>query len=137
MVQRSVLILAILVITGCSGLKRHFQDDQTYINGLLKNEEYELALRHIDRQDKKDPNYHQLQQQRPLILEKIQRYELRTLTQSQKLVKSQKWSDSIELLEKAVGHIPASKKLFRELKKQRNRRDEEVAQLRYQITIHE
>ena len=134
-VQRYILVLAILVITGCSSLKLYFQDGLTYVDELVKSEDYESALHQVDQQDKKSPNDQLLQQQRPLIPEEIKRYEQRTLAQSKKLIKAQKWSDSIELLEKAIDHIPESKKLARELKRQKSTRDEEVSQLRYQITI--
>lgn len=137
MLQRYFLVLTILVAAGCSGLKFSFQDDLTYIDELVKGEKFSLALQFIDRQNKKSINYQRLQQQRPLILEEIRGYEQRILTRSKKLIKAQRWSDSIELLEVALENIPNSKKLARELKKQNITRDIELSQLKYQLTIHE
>jgi len=135
--QHYILILILLTMAGCSGLKLNLQDDLTYVNGLVSKEQYKLALHYIDRQNKQAPSYRQLQQQRPLILQKIKRYEQRTLTQSKELIKAQRWANSIELLEKAIDHIPDSKKLSRELNKQKIARKRMISQLHQKITLHE
>jgi hypothetical protein len=137
MLQRSFSLLAILFLTGCSNIKFYYQDDLTYIDTLIEDNQYEVALRYVDRKDKKSPNYAQLQQRRPVILSNMQSYEQLMLTQSQKLVESERWSDAIRLLEGALSNIPKSRRLAQEIVQMKGDRDNEISLLQQQLILNE
>ncbi|MDH3353668.1 MAG: hypothetical protein OEL79_00465 [Chromatiales bacterium] len=136
-VKKFIIVLSIVVMSGCSTFKLNHSNDLTYVDALIKDHEYEIALRFIDQLDKTSPNYPQIQKKHPIIIDKIKRYEQRILIQSNKLIELEKWSDSIELLENAVSHIPSSKKLTAKLNRQKSVRDTTLHKLQYQITLHE
>ncbi|MCW8824830.1 MAG: hypothetical protein OQK78_00215 [Gammaproteobacteria bacterium] len=135
---RSLLLLAFitLFIAGCSTTKLFYEDSNSYVDSLVKQKEFAIALRHIEKLNKKDPDYRRLQKRRPQILKQLTAYEQLTLTKSRKLEQAEKWSQAVQLLQKALKHIPESKILLQELQRVESERSEEIAQVEYQITLH-
>lgn len=135
--QQAILFLLVISATGCSSFRFNLKNDLTYVDELIKRDEYAVALKFIDKQPKNSPDYKKLQKRRPALIKKSDKYQQHILEKSKKLVDKKRWSDSIELLEDASTHVHNNKAIRKELQRQKTVRDKLYSKLKYQLIIHE
>lgn len=134
--RQAILLILIISAAGCSSFRFNLKDDLTYVDELIKRDEYAVALKFIDKQPKNSPDYKKLQKRRPVLIKKSDKYR-QNILENQKTGRQKRWSDSIELLEDASTHAHDDKAIRKELQRQKTVRDKLYSKLKYQLIIHE
>lgn len=105
------------LLSNCSLLQPDLQNKPVFVERLITDQQFYLALDVIDKTVVTDPSYTQLSVMRKEVLVAIERYEEKNLDAATVLTKQGRWGDAIAKLDLALTNVPASKRLMSQRKK--------------------
>lgn len=137
-------LLRILALTCCLGLSACAtisslsipgEPSQEYIDGLLEKQEFDTALKAVDKWQVLYPNNPELPKQRKKITQAISRFESNMLKKAKQLDARGQWQEAMATYETALATLPASQPLQNAYSDFSVRRLEHINALKEELVI--